>query len=148
MALCIGQLLMAQVSKTLTLASAGTLSTTLTATEKTTITHLTITGSIDVRDVKCMSNELTVLAELDLSGANVVAYSGSDGTSSDLTDYPANEMPAGAFSYNGDNVTLKNIIFPNSVTSIGKNAFIGCAVLTSLTLPNSVISIGEWTFCR
>ena len=39
---------------------------------------------------------------------------------------------------------------PNSVTSIGNNAFYECTGLTSVTIPNSVTSIGEWAFayCR
>ena len=37
-------------------------------------------------------------------------------------------------------------VIPNSVTSIGERAFIGCSSLTSVTIPNSVISIGEQAF--
>ena len=37
---------------------------------------------------------------------------------------------------------LTSIKIPNSVTSIGNNAFIGCSDLTSITIPNSVTSIG------
>ena len=36
----------------------------------------------------------------------------------------------------------KNSIIPNSITSIGIYAFLGCSGLTELTLPNSVTSIG------
>ncbi len=35
---------------------------------------------------------------------------------------------------------------PNSVTSIGENAFAGCNGLTSITIPSSVTSIGETAF--
>ena len=35
---------------------------------------------------------------------------------------------------------------PNSVTSIGVWAFLGCSGLTSVTIPASVTSIGDWAF--
>ena len=42
----------------------------------------------------------------------------------------------------------KNTIIPNSVTSIGEDAFYGCSGLTSITIPNSVTSIGNHAFNR
>ena len=42
---------------------------------------------------------------------------------------------------------LTSVTFPNTITSIGYNAFAGCSGLTgSLTIPNSVTSIGESAF--
>ena len=41
---------------------------------------------------------------------------------------------------------LTSIIIPNSVTSIGNSAFFGCSGLTSITIPNSVTSFGSATF--
>ena len=46
----------------------------------------------------------------------------------------------------GGNFGLTSISIPNSVTSIGKFAFWGCTGLTSITIPNSVTSIGGYAF--
>ncbi len=45
---------------------------------------------------------------------------------------------------NGEEV--KDLVIPNSVTSIGNYAFRGCSGLTSVTIPNSVTSIGSYAF--
>ena len=42
--------------------------------------------------------------------------------------------------------TLKTIIIPNSVTSIGSYAFLSCTSLASVTIPDSVTSIGDSAF--
>ena len=41
-----------------------------------------------------------------------------------------------------------NTVIPNSVTSIGEDAFYGCSGLTSVSIPNSVTSIGDYAFFR
>ena len=43
---------------------------------------------------------------------------------------------------------IKDLVIPNSVTSIGDNAFYGCTGLTTVTIPNSVTSIGSSAFAR
>ena len=46
--------------------------------------------------------------------------------------------------------SLSNIVIPNGVTSIGEGAFMNCSSLSNIVIPNSVISIGDWAFscCR
>ena len=41
---------------------------------------------------------------------------------------------------------LTSVTIPNTVTSIGYAAFDGCSGLTSVTIPNSVTSIGDYAF--
>ncbi len=45
-----------------------------------------------------------------------------------------------------NNEEIKDLIIPNSVTSIGSSAFYNCSGLTSVTIPNSVTSIGYNAF--
>ncbi len=41
-----------------------------------------------------------------------------------------------------------HVAIPNSVTSIGVDAFYECASLTNVVIPSSVTSIGDWAFAR
>lgn len=41
---------------------------------------------------------------------------------------------------------LTDIVIPDSVTNIGIDAFNGCSGLTSIAIPKSVVSIGGWAF--
>ena len=53
-----------------------------------------------------------------------------------------------AYSHNLyiNNVEVKDLVIPNSVTSIGRYAFYNCSGLTPVTIPNSVTSIGCYAF--
>ena len=48
--------------------------------------------------------------------------------------------------YSDENTEITNLIIPNSVTSIGYDAFYNCSGLTSVIIPNSVTSIGHGAF--
>jgi len=141
-------LVTAQVSKTINLTTAGTLSNLLTSGEKTSVTDLTITGSIDASDFKCLLMEVTSLTSLDLSGATIQAYSGIGGSSMDgLSVNQMNTMPPFAFYDGGGTAkrTLTSIIFPSSLVSIGDDAFYWSGLI-NVTIPNSVTSIGGMAF--
>ena len=48
--------------------------------------------------------------------------------------------------YSDENTEITDLVIPNSVTSIGNNAFSGCKGLTSVTIPNSVTTIEFFAF--
>ena len=56
----------------------------------------------------------------------------------------ANPLYYACLYLNGEEV--KDLVIPNSVTSIGEETFDNCSALTSVTIPNSVTSIGKRAF--
>lgn len=135
------------VSKTVNV-SAGGLSSALTATEKTTVTNLVISGTIDARDFKTMRDNMPVLTVLDLSKVSIAAFTGNGGTA-DTTSYPANYIPTCAFYEKNHvvNKTLTNIVFPASLKGVDKYAFCYCSGLTgTLNLPSSVTCVERSAF--
>jgi hypothetical protein len=139
-------LLNGQVSKTINV-TAGNLKTLLTPTELSTVTNLTITGAIDVRDFQTMRDDMPELAVLDAAGVSIVAFTG-EGPSGNGT-YPANDVPAYAFSNPNSNegkASLTSVVLPSSVTSIGNFSFYNCFGLTSINIPSSIRSINIMAF--
>lgn len=137
------------VSKSLNVSVAGTLSTLLTADQKNTVTNLTLTGTIDARDVKCMRDELISLKVIDISGATIAAYTGTGGTLSSSATYAANQIPEYAFSFSSTSkgkITLTNILLPSNLTSLANYAFWECTGLLEIKIPNTVTTLGEGTF--
>jgi len=135
--------------KTVNVTTAGTLSTLITSSEATTITTLTVSGSIDARDFVFMRDNMSILASIDLNSVTIKAYTGTAGTYSGVTiSYPANELPLCAF-YNANTIsyksTLATIKLPTTLKSIGGSAFYYCYGLSgTFTLPASVTSIGSY----
>lgn len=64
----------------------------------------------------------------------------------DDIEYKVTSIGKCAFNFRN----LSSIVIPNSVTSIGEEAFMYCNNLRDVTIPNSVISIGQGAFqnCR
>jgi hypothetical protein len=137
-------MLQATVSKTVDVTSGG-LSSVLSYTELTTVTDLTITGSIDATDFVTMRDNMPALAVLDISAVTITAYNGSNGTCGD-TSYPTNAIPEYSFYTNNGKTTLQSVTLPNSVTAIGDNAFNDCTGLTNVTIPDAVTAIGNYAF--
>ena len=62
-------------------------------------------------------------------------------------DYNANPLTSAHHLFlNGEEI--KNLLVPESISSINDYAFSGCSGLTSVTIPNTVVSIGEEAFSR
>jgi hypothetical protein len=148
------------VSKTITITQSGSakainvtpgnLATVLTASELSSATRLTLTGSIDARDFKTMRDDMPLLAELDLSSVTIAAYSGTLGTegTGNIT-YEANSTPQLAFYSNVTHLGKTSLIavsLPSSTTSIKRYSFSQCSGLTFFNIPGSVTSIEYFSF--
>ncbi|GAB1416795.1 hypothetical protein MASR2M117_22010 [Paludibacter sp.] len=139
-----------QTSKTVHSTSPGTLYLRINSTEQNTIVNLTVTGNINAIDFAFIRDKIKLLSKLDLSGANINAYSGTDGTyKGEQIEYPANELPHYAF-YNpvllSYKPTLTNVVLPTNITSIGYLAFYYCWNITFLQIPAFVTNIYDYAF--
>ncbi len=127
---------------------------TLTLTEDALIApNLKVTGDIDYRDFETLKYAtISVTRTLDLSETVIHEYtSGDSGTrgdwmigDADKITYPADMMPAGAFSEVRDNSistftrgssTLSKIILPSSLKGFMKGAFTSYSIIRELEVP-------------
>ncbi|WP_091844205.1 lipocalin family protein [Prevotella sp. ne3005] len=131
------------------LSQAGMLSTVLSETKAKNVLEMKLSGRIDARDfdyIKWYCNRIQVI---DLKDVVIDAYIGEDGTNEGIYDtFYANKIPTGAFFYWGTSrkhsltgipknegmTSLKKIILPNNIDSIGEKAFANMAQLESVTV--------------
>ena len=60
------------------------------------------------------------------------------------TTYTVTGIGSSAFSSSGS--SIRNVIIPSSVTTIGSHAFDGCTYITDINIPSSVTEIGAYAF--
>jgi len=81
----------------------------------------------------------------------ILSYSGPGGNvtiPSTIDGLPVIAIGNSAFSSSPSSSTpLTGITFPNSVTSIGDQAFYQCGSLTNVVIPDSVTNLGDAAFC-
>ena len=139
---------------------AGTLSTLLTTSEST----LKITGSINGTDVKYLLELIKAgtVTNLDISEAAIVkggsAYFENYTTDDDVIGHSmfkecknlkTIELPATIYSIQANAFSgsgLRKIDIPNSVSSLGGDAFAYCSSLDSVTMGRRVTSLGQGVF--
>lgn len=124
--LCIGVFAYAQTAKTIEI-NAGGLSSALTAEEKSTLTHLTVTGMMNSNDFSTIRNQMPLIEFVDLSNA-------------ETTD---RHVPGSAFE---NKTSLIEVKLPKTATHIDSWVFNGCNKLQKVTLPDSLQLIGYHSF--
>lgn len=122
--------------------ASGKLSTVIDKDDWSTVTSLSLTGTMDARDFKFMAESLTSLSDLDISGVSIEEYSDKQPLVANYTYFPAGEMP----KYMLMGMPLKSVVLPSTLTVIGEGAFAGCGELTEIAIPSSVTTIGNYAF--
>ncbi len=113
------------------------------------MTHLAVKGTIDARDFKTMRDEMPLLISVDLRGATIAAYTGTEGTATytippPVISYQANTIPQYGFS---NRLNLTTLLFPPSLTAFGEYCFYNTG-FTHMDIPPSVTSLGRGTFAN
>lgn len=137
---CLSYVLYGQISKTVDVTAAGSLHTFITSTEKSSITNLKLTGTINYTDIRFLAN-MPVLSILDISKATIKAYNETSGS---YLSFPANELPNNSF----DNSIAKpsTIFLPENLLTIGVGCFSQNKNIKSITIPALVQTIRAFAF--
>lgn len=122
-------------------------------------TNLKIHGEMDARDFYFLKTFSTMLEYLDISDVKIKEFYGPYGTMHDFhsmaqlndVQYDADEIPSGAFFYwipkDEGMPSLREIILPEGIVRIRRNAFARAYNLTKINIPNGVTGLDRWCFC-
>ncbi len=132
------------ISKTVTLSSAGTLSGQISEDEKSTITKLKISGPINGTDLKLIRG-MGKLSVLDMADAKIVAGGDAYNNNGLGTYYTTknNVLGNSTFKYCS---SLTEVILPSTITLMDDYAFSHCYNLKSVTIPSTVTEIANNVF--
>ena len=126
----------------------GGLKNAITAANKdyTQVRNLKITGQINAQDFYFMRDSMTHLSALNLKEVRIKAW----GTNEENEENMDDQIPNSAFYFiqttQGSN-SLNRIVLPDTLRSIGSNAFYGCKYLSgSLLIPEGVTEIRRGAF--
>ncbi len=109
-----------------------------------TVSELTISGAVDVRDFSFMAEEMSSLTDVDMSAAVIKGYTCAAAESyfGQRGSFAADAIPP--YSFFGSK--LKSIKLPASLKVIGEAAFAGCKSLSGVEFPSSVEAVGNSAF--
>lgn len=119
--------------------TAGELETLLSPEERKTITELTISGSVDVRDIYFFRDSISALNSIDLKNATIAEFTGEI-NGSKFTVFPENQLP-----FNTLGGRIEHIILPDNLESFAEFALTGAAI-TEIEIPESVEFIAPHAF--
>lgn len=98
-----------------------------------TVKQLSVIGAISNDDFRYIRENLTSIEVLDLSRATI-------------TTLPERAMAFYDTMGLTDNTSLKTVILPESLTTIGNSVFAMCTGLTEINIPANVRILGRWMF--
>ena len=113
----------------------------------TQVRNLKITGQIDARDFYFMRDSMTRLSALNLKEVRIKAWGRQQIENNPNED---DQIPGSSFYWNSSvsgSQSLTRIVLPDTLRSIGPNAFYGCKYLSgSLLIPEGVVEIQRGAF--
>jgi hypothetical protein len=142
------------VEYTITVETAGTLGSLVESGDYSNAQKLIVMGNIGYDDVNYVDVNMSTVEVLDLAKATYESESIKGTFLSDSTKIKEISLPGNIISISGEwksgpfyrCSSLTSINIPESVTSIGHDAFSGCSSLTSINIPEGVKSIGYRAF--